>query len=275
MSSVQSLTLACKLQFSIGLRTHLSTCIESSNLSLKHHVNCYDFFVHLQSMTVNDKIPPATTAASRPQDSSPAGVPSNIALHFQTSFECDRAVAQVLVVSNIHSQPGETHSLLRSRLLCPPTEIPMLLGFSETSCLDSCCLQCGCTFGRWMSCSIATGTGAENLVRSFRKSFGLHSHHLGTSLFTAFMPHRVEVIRQVTFLKLLELQRLRICFPRSCISCGHLALDLGIGGGRANGRSSYPRPILRHSQQRPSTPRTRTVVRDITSIDLDCRNLHR
>ena len=75
------------------------------------------FFVCLQKVAVHHGLPPAATAASRPKTPGQHVCPANSLPTLQTSAPPDRAVAQNQLVSNCHSQHGETHFGVMSRLL--------------------------------------------------------------------------------------------------------------------------------------------------------------
>jgi hypothetical protein len=59
---------------------------------------------------------------------------------------------------------------------------------------------------------MATGTGAENLLRSFLKVVWIMIPSSRGCLFKVFIPHKIEFIRSVISVEHSELQRLRICF---------------------------------------------------------------
>jgi hypothetical protein len=123
---------------------------------------------------------------------------------------------------------------------------------------------------------MATGTGTENLQRSFRKvvwnaiplSRGLSLQSIHTAQDRC---HKASIS-----LKLPGFPRTQnLFFSLGCILCDDLALDFEIRCRRANEPSIYTGSVPRHSQRRSCTPRILTVVRDITSSALDYRNLHR
>lgn len=146
MSNAWSLTMARELQISIGFRRLMSTCIESINLSLNLHTNYYDFFVCLQSMTVNDIIPPAITAASRPRTPRQQACPAT----FVSTFK--QALIPIRLKRDICS--CQTPNLSLARHFCCYSagcsvlyaEIPLMLGSSEQlprSLLSAVCMHVG------------------------------------------------------------------------------------------------------------------------------------
>src|SRR4051812_22560535 len=56
-----------KFQLELSIGICLSTCIESSKLSLISKVSCFHFFVCLEDFAVHHCSSPATTAAFRPK----------------------------------------------------------------------------------------------------------------------------------------------------------------------------------------------------------------
>jgi hypothetical protein len=173
----------------------LSTCIESSKLSLISGANRPDFFVCLQKVAVHHGLPPATTAAFRPKTPGQHVCPANHIPTLQTSSGPDRAMAQNLLVSNCHSQHGETHFCCHVPVAVSfHLAIPLPWGPSETrfprSLLWKVCAYCS-------EALLAPWDGREWRIftEAFYNSFESRLRHLGTCPFKASTPMQRGFIR--------------------------------------------------------------------------------